>query len=120
MLSEKLDQFDPNLGFTMKNTTDNRLNSNAVFPKNYKIGALIGELYRFHHLTTTVEARDRAIEKFEYIFLKNHFPRQFARSENKKKSVIAIVRNQNIRKNVKKTSKTQIFEITLSASHTLV
>ena len=46
----------------------------AVSPKNYKIGAFIGELYRCHHSTTTVEARDRAIQKSKNIFLKNHYP----------------------------------------------
>jgi hypothetical protein len=103
-LLEKLNQFDSNLGFTMENTVDNRLNfldttliitnndlnlehfrkpsatdcmtnyKTAVSPKSYKIGAFIGELYRCHHSTTTVDARDRAIENSKNIFLKNHYP----------------------------------------------
>ena len=92
-LLEKLNRFDKNLGFTMENTVDNKLNfldttliinnnnlhlehfrkptatdcmtnyKTAVFPKSYKIGAFIGELYRCNHSTTTDEARDRAINK---------------------------------------------------------
>jgi hypothetical protein len=46
----------------------------AVPPKNYKIGAFIGEFYRCHHATTTDEATDRAIEKSKNIYLKNHYP----------------------------------------------
>ena len=103
-LLQKLNNFDQNLGFTMENSDNNRLNfldttvvisnnslnlehfrkptatdcmtnyKTGVSPKNYKIGAFVGELYRCHHSTTTDLARNQAIEKSKQIFLKNQYP----------------------------------------------
>ena len=46
----------------------------GVSPKNNKIGAFVGELYRCHHFTTTDEASDHAIENSKQIFFNNKYP----------------------------------------------
>ena len=103
-LLDKLNNFDRNLKFTIENSENNRLNfldttvvifgntlnfehfrkptatdcmtnyKTGVSPKNHKIGAFVGELYRCHHSTTTDEARDQDIENSKQIFLKNQYP----------------------------------------------
>ena len=64
----------------------------GVSPKNYKIGAFVGELYRCHHSTTTDLARNQAIEKSKQIFLKNQFPINLLNQK------ISEVRNRNFQK----------------------
>jgi hypothetical protein len=91
----------------------------AFSPKNYKIGAFIGELYRCHHATTTDAARDRAIEKSKNIYLKNHYPLNLP-NQKIKEVLDRNFKNRNFLKNRKKTLKTRILKITHSPSPTLV
>ena len=111
-----------NLGFTIESLLENKLNfldttivisqndlnlehfrkptatdcmtnyKTGVSPKNYKIGAFVGELYRCHHSTTTDDARDRAIEKSKSIFLKNQYPLNLLNQK------ISEVRDRNFQK----------------------
>ena len=120
-LLQKLNNFDKNLSFTTENMIDNKLNfldttiiirndqlflehyrkptatdclinfKTGVSPKNYKIGAFMGELYRCHHSSTTTEARDRSIEISKQVYLKNQFPRYLLEQNIKE------VRNRDFR-----------------------
>ena len=104
MLLDKLNNFDKNLGFTLENMENSRLNfldttivlkddklslehyrkpsatdclinyKTGVSPISYKMSAFTGELYRCHHSTTSDVARDQAIEKSKQIYLKNQYP----------------------------------------------
>ena len=119
---EKLNNFDKNLGFTIESMENSRLNfldttiimqdntlnlehyrkptatdcminyKTGVSPKSYKTGAFVGELYRCHHSTTTVEARERAIENSKKKYLKNQYPAHLLEQK------ITEVKNRNFQK----------------------
>ena len=103
-LLDKLNNFDKNLKFTTESMENGRLNfldttiiletgslhleqfrkpaasdcvvnfKKSISPKNYKWSNFIGEIHRANNTTSTVAARDIAIENTKQIFLKNEFP----------------------------------------------
>jgi hypothetical protein len=121
-LLEKLNGFDKNLGFTLENMVNSRLNfldttvvinnnqinledyrkpsttdclinfKTGVSPISYKISAFVGELYRIHHSTTTEVAKNLAIENSKKTYLKNQYPLHILNNK------IAEVRGRNFQK----------------------
>ena len=148
-LLQKLNNFDKNLSFTTENMIDNKLNfldttliirndqlllehyrkptatdclinfKTGVSPKNYKIGAFMGELYRCHHSSTTTEARDRAMEISKQIYSKINFP-VVCLNKKLKKFEIEIFDLQIEKKSSKKIWKIPISNITRLRYLTLV
>ena len=143
LLLEKLNKFDKNLGFTTDSMINNKLTfldtsvilkdgslflehfrkpsatdcltnfKTGVSPKSYKISSFVGEIYRCHHSTTTVEARERAIEQSKKIFLKNKFPRSLLEQK------ISEVRNRDFRPSNRKEKRKEDLENPDFEHHTM-